>query len=188
MVWHFQSSIRQSFIVSKSQRACVIVTMLYLSAVVITELLYRNRFHVLQIVTETPTVENSFMMMEGGKWMCRLCCAILGSQRSSKLHLNAVYLKERKHFCKFCNNAFTRSSSARAHERKCPQQVRWSDGFVLHPVGPEHFVIYIIRHVYLCAWFWLCCMILKVCVIQHNVCRLRFDQKYCEMSGSREYM
>ena len=71
------------------------------------------------IPLQTPNLENSFTLMADGKWMCRICCAILGSKTASKLHLQATHLKEKNFACQYCNRRFSIRSNALRHERKC---------------------------------------------------------------------
>ena len=63
-------------------------------------------------------MENSFRLIEDGSWMCRLCHAILRTKIGITTHLKTVHLKEKNYSCRFCGNLFTRSSHARAHERR----------------------------------------------------------------------
>ena len=79
-------------------------------------------FALLLQALQSWTVENSFMLTDDGKWMCRLCCVMLRSKAICKSHLQAVHLKEKKYPCCFCQKRFGYSSHARSHERKCPQR------------------------------------------------------------------
>ena len=83
---------------------------------------YSNRMVLLQTDNHSLTVENSFTPVDGGKWMCRLCCALLGTKQGMERHLKGVHLKEKKYPCRFCDKRFGYSSHARSHERKCPQR------------------------------------------------------------------
>ena len=67
-------------------------------------------------------MENNFSVVAGGKWMCRLCCAMLGSKTGAKRHLVSVHLKEKNYACCYCGKSFSVSSNARAHEKKCAER------------------------------------------------------------------
>ena len=70
----------------------------------------------------TSERSSKITLMEDGRWMCRLCCAILGSKSGVRTHLKSVHLKERNHACQYCGRRFGNSSHARRHEKKCSPQ------------------------------------------------------------------
>ena len=68
------------------------------------------------------TFENSFTVMDDGRWMCRLCCGFLRDKAKAKRHLLTVHLKEKKHACAFCGKRFGQASHVKGHEKTCAQR------------------------------------------------------------------
>ena len=76
---------------------------------------------VLQALGGALTPENSCRQVDGDKWMCLLCCALM-SRRALKRHLDVVHMKAKRHACSKCGKLFGRNYLARQHESKCAVQ------------------------------------------------------------------
>ena len=69
-------------------------------------------------------VDDSFTAMDDGRWMCRLCCAILTTKKTARNHVKTIHLKEKNYACQHCAKRFGDFGNARKHEKKCSAKLQ----------------------------------------------------------------